>query len=148
VALASEEKWRSWPNCQDGTGPIGPHTTATAASNRRLPEGVPTMRTDSQRNYDEMSIARLTWVVLDRLVPLEDEAVARAALIARDPELHSLVGRGVLSEDQAIETLRLRQSRYGEYESAVGDRYVLWLQRLGTFFGGSFAAWLLVHLAR
>lgn len=59
-------------------------------------------------NYDEMSTARLTWVVLDRLVPVDDEATARAALIARDPALASLVTRGVLSEHEAIETLRTR----------------------------------------
>jgi hypothetical protein len=61
-------------------------------------------------NYDEMSTARLTWVVLDRLVPAGDEATARAALIARDPKLASLVARGVLSEHEAIETLRLREA--------------------------------------
>jgi hypothetical protein len=99
-------------------------------------------------NYDEMSTARLTWLVLDRLVPTDEEAYARAALIARDPELHSLVGRGIISEAEAVETLRLRQSRYGGYESAIGDRYVIWLRRLGTFLGGSFFAWILLHLAR
>ena len=95
-----------------------------------------------------MSTARLTWLVLDRLVPTDDEAYARAALIARDPELRSLVSRGVITEAQAVETLRLRQTRYGRYESAIADRSVLWVRRLGTFFGGSFFAWLLLHLAR
>src|SRR5437660_12796080 len=63
-------------------------------------------------NYDEMSTARLTWVVLDRLVPPDDEATARAALIARDPELRSLVLRGVLTEDEAVAALRSREGRY------------------------------------
>jgi hypothetical protein len=60
-------------------------------------------------NYDELDTARLTWVVLDRLVPPDDEAAARAALIARDPELASQVATGMLSEDEAIEALRRRQ---------------------------------------
>jgi hypothetical protein len=65
-------------------------------------------------NYDEMSTARLTWVVLDRLVPPEDEAAARAALIARDPELHSRVAQGAMTEDEALEVLRSREGRYGD----------------------------------
>ncbi len=59
-----------------------------------------------------MSTARLTWVVLDRLVPPDDEAIARAALIARDPELQSLVTQGMLTEDQAIATIRAREPRH------------------------------------
>jgi len=59
-----------------------------------------------------MTTARLTWVVLDRLVPPDDEAVARAALIARDPELVTRVAIGALSEAEAIEILRSRQGRY------------------------------------
>jgi hypothetical protein len=72
-------------------------------------------------HYDEMSTSRLTWVVLDRLVPPDDEAAARAALIDRDPELRDLVDRGALSEDQAIAALRARESRYRD-----PDRAVLW----------------------
>jgi len=60
-------------------------------------------------NYDEMSTARLTWVVLDRLVPSDEVSDARAALIARDPELQSLVAQGVMSETEAVEALRSRQ---------------------------------------
>ena len=99
-------------------------------------------------NYEEMSTARLTWLVLDRIVPTDEEAYARAALIARDPELHSLVTQGLLSEDQAIEELRSRQFRYGGNEGFIGDRYVLWVKRLATAFGGGLFAWILVHLAR
>ena len=106
------------------------------------------MHTDSRRNYDEMTTARLTWVVLDRLVPTEEEAAARAALIARDPELQSLVTQGKLSEDEAIAALRARQRRYGDDEGAIGDRFVGWTKRLATLFGGSFFAWVLVQLAR
>jgi hypothetical protein len=65
-------------------------------------------------NYDEMTTARLTWVVLDELVPPDDEASAQAELIARDPELRGLVAQGVLSEDEAIGRLRERHGRYGE----------------------------------
>ena len=72
-------------------------------------------------HYDEMSTARLTWVVLDRLIPPDHEAAARAALIDRDPELRGLVDRGVLSEDQAIAALRARESRYRD-----PDRAKLW----------------------
>src|SRR5947209_17770893 len=77
-------------------------------------------RADNRKvgNYDEMSTARLTWVVLDRLVPPDDEATARAALIARDPELRSLVLRGVLTEDEAVEALRSREGRYGDTRRA------------------------------
>ncbi|HEV7861307.1 MAG TPA: hypothetical protein VGR20_01365 [Acidimicrobiia bacterium] len=64
-------------------------------------------------NYDEMTTARLTWVVLDQLVPSDDAAGAQAELIARDPELQSLVAQGALSEDEAIGRLRERQGRYG-----------------------------------
>ena len=99
-------------------------------------------------NYDEMDTARLRWLVLDRIVPKDEEAYARAALIARDPELHSAVGQGLISEEQAIETLRRRQSRYGAYESAIGDRSVQWLRRIATFFGGTFFAWIAIHVAR
>ena len=67
-----------------------------------------------------MTTARLTWVVLDRLVPSGDEDRARSALIARDPELASLVARGDLSQDEAIETLRRRQ-----VSPRAGDRAAL-----------------------
>ena len=98
-------------------------------------------------NYDEMSTARLTWLVLDRLVPTDEEAYARAALIARDPQLSSLVSQGIISENQAIATLRSRQRRYGDYEGSIGDRCVLWAKRLAGVFGGSFLVWILVHVA-
>lgn len=110
--------------------------------------GIVTQATDSQRNYDEMSTARLTWVVLDRLVPPEEETVARAALIARDPELQSLVNQGILTQDEALERLRSRQSRYGDDEGAIGDRFVIWARRLATFLGGSFCAFLVLNIAR
>ena len=71
-------------------------------------------------NYDEMTTARLTWVVLDRLVPPDDEPAARAALIARDRDLAVQVATGALSEDEAIETLR----RHGHY-GPVGDPAVV-----------------------
>ena len=99
-------------------------------------------------NYDEMSTARLTWLVLDRLVPTDEEAYARAALIARDPELHSLVLQGIITEHQAIETIRSGQRRYGHYEGLIGDRCVLWAKRLASVFGGSFFVWLAVNVAR
>jgi hypothetical protein len=62
-------------------------------------------------NYDELDTARLTWVVLDRLVPPDDEPAARTALIARDPELRSLVLRGMLSEKEAVEIFAERRGR-------------------------------------
>jgi cytochrome c-type biogenesis protein CcmH/NrfG len=70
-------------------------------------------------NYVEMSTARLTWVVLDRLVPPDDEATARAALIARDPELQSLVTQGILTEDQAIATIRAREPRHRDPDQST-----------------------------
>ena len=99
-------------------------------------------------NYDEMNTARLTWLVLDRLVPTDEEAHARAALIARDPKLHSLVTQGIITEAQALETIRSRQGRYGNYEGFIGDRFVLWAKRLAGAFGGSFIVWLAIHVAR
>ena len=99
-------------------------------------------------NYDEMSTARLTWLVLDRLVPSDEEAAARTALIARDPQLRSLVVQGTLSEDDALEALRARHTRYGGNEGALGDRCVLWATRLATVLGGCFFAWLLLHVSR
>jgi hypothetical protein len=75
-----------------------------------------------QGNYDEMSTARLTWVVLDRLVPPDDEAVARAALIARDPELATRVAVGTVSEAEAIDELRRRQGGYRPAGDAAAVR--------------------------
>ena len=99
-------------------------------------------------NYDEMTTARLTWLVLDRLVPSDEEAYARAALIARDPELHSMVTQGLMSEHEAIEALRSRQLRYGTAEGLIGDGIVLWAKRLAGAFGGCFFAWILIHVSR
>jgi hypothetical protein len=99
-------------------------------------------------NYDEMSTARLRWLVLDRIVPRDEEAYARAALIARDPEIQSLVSQGILTEEQALEAIRTRQTRYGDDEGMIGDRFVVWVKRLGTFFGGTFFAWIAFHVAR
>jgi hypothetical protein len=70
-------------------------------------------------NYEELSTARLTWLVLDRLVPAGEEEKARAALIARDPELSALFERGLISEDQAIATLRTRELRHRDPDDAV-----------------------------
>jgi hypothetical protein len=99
-------------------------------------------------NYDEMSTARLKWLVLDRIVPRDEEAYARAALIARDPEIQSLVNQGILTEDQAVDAIRTRQTRYGDDEGIIGDRFVVWARRLATFFGGSFAAFLVLNIVR
>ena len=99
-------------------------------------------------NYDEMSTARLRWLVLDRIVPKDEEAYARAALIARDPEIQSLVNQGILTEEQAVEAIRTRQTRYGHHEGVIGDQVVLWAKRVATFFGGSFFAFLLLQVAR
>ena len=99
-------------------------------------------------NYDEMSTARLKWLVLDRIVPRDEEAYARAALIARDPEIQSLVNQGILTEDQAVDAIRTRQTRYGDDEGLIGDRFVVWARRLATFFGGSFAAFLVLNIVR
>jgi hypothetical protein len=100
-------------------------------------------------NYDEMSTARLTWVVLDRLVPGDEVSAARAALIARDPELESLVAQGVMSEIEAVEALRSRQSRYGSSGRAPGDgRSALLVKRLAALGGAGLVATTLLHLAR
>jgi hypothetical protein len=69
-------------------------------------------------NYDELDTARLTWVVVDRLVPPDDEPAARTALLARDPELRSLVLRGVLTEDEAVEIFAERQGRRAHRDRA------------------------------
>lgn len=66
-----------------------------------------------------MSTDRLTWVVLDRLVPTDEESLARAALIARDAELQRLVDIGALTQEQAIATLRARQLRYRDPDDSV-----------------------------
>ena len=81
-------------------------------------------------NYDELDTARLTWVVLDRLVPPDDEAAARAALIRRDPELASLVARGDVTEDEAIARLRERQPRHRDPDEAIAGLVVLFLALL------------------
>jgi len=94
-------------------------------------------------NYDEMSTARLTWVVLDRLVPPDDEPAARAALIARDPELRSLVVRGVLSEDEAIAALRHRQARHRD-----PDRSVVWMAPAAVLLLLLVLAWLALTFLR
>jgi hypothetical protein len=99
-------------------------------------------------NYDEMSTARLKWLVLDRIVPKDEEAYARAALIARNPEIQSLVNQGLMTEEQAVEAIRTGQTRYGDDEGLFGDRLVLWAKRAATFLGGSFCAFLVLNLAR
>jgi hypothetical protein len=99
-------------------------------------------------NYDEMSTARLKWLVLDRIVPPDEEVHARAALIARDREIQSLVNQGLMTEEQAVEAIRTGQTRYGDNEGFVGDRVVVWARRLATFFGGSFFAFLVINVAR
>jgi hypothetical protein len=99
-------------------------------------------------NYDEMSTARLTWLVLDRIVPRGEEADAVAALIARDPEIQSLVNQGLMTEEQAVEAIRTGQSRYGGDEGFIGDRLVIWARRVATFLGGSFFAFLVFNVAR
>jgi hypothetical protein len=92
-------------------------------------------------NYDEMSTARLTWVVLDRLVPREDVSAAKAALIARDPELENLVFQGVMSEDEAIAALRARQPRHRD---PVPDRSLL--RMTAVILVVLFLSWLAVGL--
>ncbi len=63
-------------------------------------------------------------------------------------QLHSLVAQGLLTEEQAVETLRAGQRRYGGCEGAVGDRLVLWAKRLASLSGASFLAWIVLHVAR
>ena len=75
-------------------------------------------------DYDDLSTARLTWLVLDRLVPDGEEDKARAALIARDPELRNLVELGVITPDQAIATLRARELRHRD-----PDESVIWIRQ-------------------
>ena len=100
-------------------------------------------------NYDEMSTARLTWVVLDRLVPPDDEPEARAALIARDPELRSLVLRGVLSEDEALEALRTREGRYGDsHQTRTPRAAARWSRLLALAAGVTALGAALAHLVR
>jgi hypothetical protein len=97
-------------------------------------------------NYDEMSTARLTWVVLDRLVPGDEVAEARAALIARDPELQSLVAQGVMSDTEAIAALRGRQTRYGGQVPANGG--AAWAKRVAMVAGTTIMTSVVLHLAR
>jgi hypothetical protein len=100
-------------------------------------------------NYDEMTTARLTWVVLDRLVPSDEVAAARAALIARDPELQSLVSQGVMSQREAIAALQSRQTRYGGTgRTVVGDRSALRAKRLVAITAASIVAATLLQFAR
>jgi hypothetical protein len=86
-----------------------------------------------------MSTARLTWVVLDRLVPSDEAAAARAALIARDPELQSLVAQGIMSEHEAIEALRSRQTRYG-----AGGRPTIWVVPVVVVVVAGLLVWLVI----
>jgi hypothetical protein len=99
-------------------------------------------------NYDEMSTARLMWLVLDRIVPKDEEPYARAALIARDPEIQSRVNQGLMTEEQAVNAMRTGQTRYGDDEGVIGDRLVVWTRRVATFLGGSFFAFLVLNIAR
>ncbi|HEV7536196.1 MAG TPA: hypothetical protein VGP90_11210 [Acidimicrobiia bacterium] len=92
-------------------------------------------------NYDEMSTARLTWVVLDRLVPNEDVSAAKAALIARDPELQNFVFQGVMSEDEAIAALRARQPRHRD---PVPDRSLM--RMAAVVLAVMFLGWLALGL--
>ena len=94
-------------------------------------------------NYDEMSTARLTWVVLDRLVPSEDVSAAKAALIARDPELQSLVAQGVMSEDEAIAAVRARQPRHRD-----PDRSIVWIAPAALLLVVVVLGWLAVSALR
>jgi hypothetical protein len=97
-------------------------------------------------NYDEMSTARLTWVVLDRLVPSDEVAEARAALIARDPELQSLVAQGVMSDTEAIAALRSRQTRYGgQLPTTAG---ATWAKRVAMVAGTTIMTSVVLHLVR
>jgi len=90
-------------------------------------------------NYDEMSTARLTWIVLDRLVPREDVSAAKAALIARDPELQNLVAQGVMSVDEAIAALRSRQPRHRD-----PDRSIVWIAPAALLLAVVVLGWLAV----
>jgi hypothetical protein len=98
-------------------------------------------------NYDELDTARLTWVVLDRLVPPDDESAARAALIDRDPELRSLVTRGVLDEAEALEILRTRHSRYGPGGGSARPLSA-WARRAMALAGAAAVVAVVSHLAR
>jgi hypothetical protein len=91
--------------------------------------------------YEEMSTARLTWVVLDRLVPADEESIARAALIARDPELQSMVSQGILTEDQAIATIRVREPRHRDPDSST-----IWASPWPVVLLLLLLAWLVVSL--
>ena len=88
-----------------------------------------------------MSTARLTWVVLDRLVPSDEESTARAALIARDPELQSMVSQGIITEDQAIATIRVREPRHRDPDSAT-----IWASPWPVVLALLVFAWLVVSL--
>jgi hypothetical protein len=93
-------------------------------------------------NYDDMSTARLTWLVLDRLIPDDEESYARSALIARDAELKALVDRGLITEDQAIATLRARELRHRDPDDSV-----IWIRRpVAVCLGLLFVAFLAVTI--
>jgi hypothetical protein len=99
-------------------------------------------------NYDELDTARLTWVVLDRLVPPDDEPAARKALIARDPKLRSLVLQGALSEDEAIDALRARDGRYGgRGRSPLVGHLARWSKAVAVLAGAAAVVTVLAHLA-
>ena len=53
-----------------------------------------------------------------------------------------------MTEEQAVAAIKTGQTRYGDDEGMTGDRLVLWAKRLGTFFGGTFFAWIAIHVAR
>ena len=130
-----------------GAAPPTPLTELFFRNRSSRPAGAP--RTDAVGNYDEMSTARLTWLVLDRLVPYDEEAYARAALIARDPELQSLVNQGLMTEDAGRRgppgAARPATATTRE-PSATGS--CCGRARLATFLGGSFFACLVLNLAR
>jgi hypothetical protein len=93
-------------------------------------------------NYEEMSTARLKWLVLDRLVPVDEEAYARAELISRDPELRALLEGGRITEEQAIATLRARELRHRDPDDAV-----IWIQQpLAVALGVLFLLFLAVTI--
>ena len=93
-------------------------------------------------NYDEMTTARLTWVVLDRLVPPDDEAAARAALIARDRDLANRVATGMLTPSEAIDEFRRRQPHYGPAGPDTAIRTLAGLVAVLLVLGGLAAALL------
>jgi hypothetical protein len=57
------------------------------------------------------------------------------------------VTQGLLSEDDAVEILRLRQFRYGENEGFIGDRLVQLATRAAALSGVTFVGWMVLRLA-